>query len=88
MQTHNSPADRYQPLNSTPVLAIDTETDIHDLCDAAAQRIRASSDLLETLHCLCFKHADVKDIPSIVHALYLLVQDGSELLEVVRQRLR
>lgn len=88
MHTDNPPADRYQRLTSTPVLAIDTEADLQDLCDAAAQRIRASSDLLETLHCLCFKHADVKDIPSIVHALYLLTQDGSELLEVVRQRLR
>ncbi|MEH6352214.1 hypothetical protein [Pseudomonas sp. 3JA] len=88
MHTDNPPIDRYQRLNNTPILAIDTEANLHDLCDAAAQRIRASSDLLETLHCLCFKHADVKDIPNIVHALYLLTQDGSELLEVVRQRLR
>lgn len=88
MHTNTPPVERYQRLNSTPILAIDTEADLQDLCDAAAQRIRASSDLLETLHCLCFKHADVKDIPSIVHALYLLTQDGSQLLEVVRQRLR
>ncbi|MCG6575220.1 hypothetical protein EGM97_10960 [Pseudomonas sp. AF32] len=88
MHTSIPSCERYQSLRSTPALAIDTEADVHHLCDAAAQRIRASSDLLETLHCLCFKHADVKDIPSIVHALYLLVQDGSELLEVMRQRLR
>lgn len=88
MHADNPTANRYQRLNGTPILAIDTEADIQDLCDAAAQRIRVSSDLLETLHCLCFKHADVRDIPSIVNALYLLVQDGSEMLEVVRQRLR
>ncbi|UZE24091.1 hypothetical protein LOY67_01365 [Pseudomonas sp. B21-056] len=88
MQISHPPVEQYQRLNSTPVLVIDTEADLQHLCDAAAQRIQASSNLLETLHCLCFKHADVKDIPSIVHALYLLVQDGHELLEVVRQRLR
>jgi len=88
MHIPNPPCERYQSLRSTAVLMIDTEADVHQLCDAAAQRIRASSDLLETLHCLCFKHADVKDIPNIVHALYLLVQDGSEMLEVMRQRLR
>jgi len=88
MQVSNPPCERYQQLHSTPAVVIDTEANLQQLCDAAAQRIRASSDLLETLHCLCFKHADVKDIPSIVHALYLLVQDGSQMLEVVRHRLR
>jgi hypothetical protein len=43
--------------------------------------------LLETLYCLCFKQADVKDIPHIVNALYLLTQDGCELLEVAKQRI-
>ncbi|MGF6491313.1 hypothetical protein [Pseudomonas frederiksbergensis] len=83
--------DRYRPLktnyNETPVLIIDTQANPHEILDAAQQRIRAASDLLETLYCLCFKQADVKDIPSIVSALYLLTQDGHELLEVARQRL-
>jgi hypothetical protein len=83
--------DRYRPLktnyNETPVLIIDTHANPHEILDAAQQRIRAASDLLETLYCLCFKQADVKDIPNIVSALYLLTQDGHELLEVARQRL-
>ncbi|EXF91243.1 hypothetical protein HK44_019170 [Pseudomonas fluorescens HK44] len=83
--------NRYRPLKTsysdTPVLVIDTEANPHAILDAARQRIRASSDLLETLYCLCFKQADVKDIPNIVNALYLLTQDGSELLEVARQRM-
>ncbi|TVT81110.1 hypothetical protein [Pseudomonas sp. H3(2019)] len=83
--------NRYRPLKTsyseTPVLVIDTEAHPHAILDAARQRIRASSDLLETLYCLCFKQADVKDIPNIVNALYLLTQDGSELLEVARQRM-
>ncbi|SED47020.1 hypothetical protein [Pseudomonas migulae] len=83
--------DRYCPLKSrysdTPILVIDTEADPHEILDAARQRIRAASDLLETLYCLCFKQADASDIPNIVNALYLLTQDGNELLEIARQRL-
>ena len=83
--------ERYHPLKSsysdTPVLVIDTEADPHEILDAARQRIRAASDLLETLYCLCFKQADASDIPNIVNALYLLTQDGNELLEIARQRL-
>ena len=83
--------DRYCPLKSrysdTPVLVIDTEADPHEILDAARQRIRAASDLLETLYCLCFKQADASDIPNIVNALYLLTQDGNELLEIAHQRL-
>ena len=83
--------DRYCPLKSrysdTPVLVIDTEADSHEILDAARQRIRAASDLLETLYCLCFKQADASDIPNIVNALYLLTQDGNELLEIAHQRL-
>ena len=90
----NSPdplTDRYRPLKSsyseTPVLVIDTEADPFEILDAARQRIRAASDLLETLYCLCFKQADTSDIPNIVSALYLLTQDGNDLLDIARQRL-
>ncbi|MBV4475408.1 hypothetical protein N8H74_08835 [Pseudomonas sp. B2M1-30] len=80
---------RYRPLKSSDnaVLVIDTDASHIDLLDAAQQRIRAASDLLETLYCLCFKQADVKDIPSIVNALYLLTQDGCELLETAKQQI-
>ena len=83
--------DRYRPLKSSnsesPVLVIDTEADPLEILDAARQRIRAASDLLETLYCLCFKQADTRDIPNIVNALYLLTQDGNDLLDIARQRL-
>jgi hypothetical protein len=92
MNTRHSLTDRYRPLKTsysdTPVLVIDTEANPHEILDAAQQRIRAASDLLETLYCLCFKQADVKDIPNIVNALYLLTQDGCELLEVAKQRIK
>ncbi|EJM14837.1 MULTISPECIES: hypothetical protein [unclassified Pseudomonas] len=91
MNTFHSLTDRYRPLKTsysdTPVLLIDTEANPYEILDAARQRLRAASDLLETLYCLCFKQADVKDIPNIVTALYLLTQDGNELLEIARQRL-
>jgi hypothetical protein len=90
----NSPdplTDRYRPLKTryseTPVLVIDTEADPFEILDAARQRIHAASDLLETLYCLCFKQADTSDIPNIVSALYLLTQDGNDLLDIARQRL-
>ncbi|EJL98510.1 hypothetical protein PMI18_03929 [Pseudomonas sp. GM102] len=92
MNTFNSLTDRYCPLKTnysdTPVLVIDTEANPHEILDAAQQRIRAASDLLETLYCLCFKQADVKDIPNIVNALYLLTQDGCQLLETAKQLIK
>lgn len=81
--------NRYIPLNSgvteSAPLVIDTEANPKDILEAAVQRVRASADLLETLHCLCFKHADVQDIPHITHALYLLTQDGNDLLQVAQR---
>lgn len=80
---------RYRPLKTcyseNAVLLIDTHSSHDELLNAADQRLRAASDLLETLYCLCFKQSDVKDIPNIVNALYLLVQDGCDLLEVAKQ---
>ncbi|PAU59466.1 hypothetical protein [Pseudomonas sp. PICF141] len=58
-----------------------------DILEAALQRIRASCQLIETVHCQCFKHGDVQDIPHITHALYLLTQDGCDLLTVAQQRM-
>ncbi|ATE80231.1 MULTISPECIES: hypothetical protein [Pseudomonas] len=91
MKTFNPLTNRYRPLKTscsdTSVLVIDTDASHGDLLDAAQQRLRAASDLLETLYCLCFKQADVKDIPNIVNALYLLTQDGCELLEVAKQQI-
>jgi hypothetical protein len=92
MNTSHSLTDRYRPLKTnysdTPVLVIDTQANPHEILDAAQQRIRAASDLLETLYCLCFKQADVKDIPNIVKALYLLTQDGCQLLETAKQLIK
>ncbi|MFJ4545138.1 hypothetical protein ACIP1X_16220 [Pseudomonas sp. NPDC088885] len=84
--------DRYQPLKTCysekPVMLIDTAASHSDLLNAADQRLRAASDLLETLYCMCFKQADAKDIPHIVNALYLLVQDGCDLLQVAKLQLK
>ncbi|MCF4995487.1 hypothetical protein GIW70_10575 [Pseudomonas syringae] len=84
-------ATRYRPLESnltdTKPLVIDTEANPHDILECSVQRLRAASDLLQTLYCLCFKQADVEDIPHITHALYLLTQDGCDLLQVAQQRM-
>ena len=88
MKPPQSPLNRYRRLKTCysdkPVLVIDTEACHQDLLNAAQQRLGAANNLLETLYCLCFKQADVKDIPNIINALYLLTQDGCELLEVAK----
>ena len=92
MKTWNQlPADRYRSLESnlsdTKPLIIDTTANPQDILECAVQRLRASSDLLKTLYCLSFKQADVEDIPHITHALYLLAQDGCDLLQVAQQQM-
>ncbi|MGE8067238.1 hypothetical protein [Pseudomonas sp. NPDC089569] len=84
-------SERYLPLHTnltdSPPLIIDTQANPQDILEAALQRIRASSELLRTLHCQSFQDGDVEDIPHITHALYLLTQDGCDLLKVAQQRL-
>jgi hypothetical protein len=91
MPTLNPFPDRYRSIKSsvtdTNPMVIDTEADPQDILEAALQRVRAASQLLETLHCQCFKHGDVQDIPHITHALYLLTQDGCDLLKVAQQQM-
>lgn len=91
MPTINTFPDRYRSIKSSVTasspLVIDTEADPQDILEAALQRVRASSELLETLHIQCFKDGDVQDIPHITHALYLLTQDGCDLLKVAQQRM-
>ena len=92
MKTSNQlAADRYYSLESsltdTKPLIIDTEANPQDILECAIQRLRASIDLLKTLYCLSFKQADVEDIPHITHALYLLTQDGCDLLQVAQQQM-
>lgn len=77
--------DRYLSLKTnittTPVLFVDSYACKEDIYACAYQRLRTAADLLETLTCLNFKHADTKDTTHIVNVLYLLVQDGCDLLE-------
>ncbi len=91
MTTINALCDRYRVIKSavteTSPLVIDTQADPQDILEAALQRIRASSDLLETLHIHSFRNGDGQDIPHLTHALYLLTQDGCDLLRVAQQRL-
>ena len=80
--------DRYRQLRTnftdTHPLIIDTEASAEDIQSAAHQRIRAATDLPETFICLTFEHADLEDISHIINALYLLVQDGCDLMEAAQ----
>lgn len=88
MTKPNFPTNRYRLLRTnftdSHPLVIDTEAKAEDIQSAAHQRIRAATDLLETFSCLTFEHADLKDISHIINALYLLVQDGCDLLEAAQ----
>lgn len=83
-----STVNRYRLLNTnftdTHPLLIDTEAAAEDIQSAAHQRIRAAANLLETFSCLTFEQADIKDISHITNVLYLLVQDGCDLLEAAQ----
>ncbi|MCU1777978.1 hypothetical protein NTD89_13200 [Pseudomonas sp. 14P_5.3_Bac1] len=85
MNAINPSENRYRLLRTnftnTHPLVIDTEATAEDIQSAAHQRIRAATDLLETFTCLTYEHADLKDISHIINALYLLMQDGCDLLE-------
>lgn len=74
-------------LGDAPILLIDTEADPQDILEVALQRIRAASDLLDTLHRQSFSHADIEDIAHLTRALRLLTLDGRDLLQVAQQRL-
>lgn len=91
MTTLNPFTNRFRALRShlgdAPILLIDTEANPQDILEVALQRIRAASDLLDTLHRPSFSHADVKDIPHLIGALRLLTMDGRDLLQVAQQRL-
>ena len=84
----NSTVNRYRFLTTnfteTYPLLIDTDAAAEDIQAAAHQRIRAAADLLETFPCLTYQQADIKDISHITNALYLLVQDGCDLLEAAQ----
>ncbi|MFB3306137.1 hypothetical protein [Pseudomonas sp. AMR01] len=84
----NVPGNRYRQLRTnftdTHPLVIDTKATAEDIQCAAHQRIRAATDLLETFTCLTYEHADLKDISHIINALYLLMQDGCDLLEAAQ----
>ncbi len=88
MTTLNVPTNRYRLLRTnftdTHPLVIDTEATAEDTQSAGHQRIRAATDLLEAFTCLTFEHADLKDISHIINALYLLVQDGCDLMEAAQ----
>jgi len=88
MSAINPSENRYRLLRTnftdTHPLVIDTEAATEDIQSAAHQRIRAAANLLETFSCLTFEQADLKDISHITNALYLLVQDGCDLLEAAQ----
>jgi hypothetical protein len=81
-------ADRYLPLStnfsSSPSLFIDTHADKSDLQECASIRIRAGTELLESLTCMSISNTCDEDFRRVMNAAYLLLKDGVELMGVAR----
>ncbi|MDT8907885.1 hypothetical protein G7W60_23220 [Pseudomonas fluorescens] len=77
----------YIPLQTNnpecPVLLIDSQMPTAMLVDSALIRIRAGTDLLESITSVTIKGIDDGDLYRFTNAAYLLLREGSDLLEVV-----
>jgi len=81
---------QYIPLQTnssdSPVLLIDSHLPTAKLLDCALNRIKAGTDLLESITSVTIKGIDDGDLYRFTSAAYLLLREGSALLEVVRRR--
>lgn len=80
---------QYIPFNtnqpSYPVTLIDSHAPTGSVLDCAHARIKAGTDLLESLTCVTIKGIDDGDLYRLTHAAYLLLRDGVDLLDVARR---
>ncbi|WP_273828356.1 hypothetical protein [Pseudomonas sp. SBT1-2] len=81
---------KYIPLQTNfpdcPVLLIDSDAPVAHVLDCAHQRIKAGTDLLESLTSVTIKGGEDGDIYRFSNAAYLLLRDGVDLLEVARRK--
>ncbi|MBD9467280.1 hypothetical protein [Pseudomonas sp. Pdm06] len=81
----------YIPLQTNnpdcPVLLIDSQMPTAMLIDSALSRIKAGTDLLESITSVTIKGIDDGDLYRFTNAAYLLLREGSDLLEVVSRNI-
>ncbi|MGR6735223.1 hypothetical protein [Pseudomonas chlororaphis] len=80
---------KYIPLQTNfpdcPVLLIDSDAPVAHVLDCAHQRIKAGTDLLESLTSVTIKGIEDGDLYRLTNAAYLLLREGVDLLEVARR---
>ncbi|UUQ67409.1 hypothetical protein NLK61_12495 [Pseudomonas fuscovaginae UPB0736] len=74
-------------LPSQPVLLIDSHLPLVQLLDCAQQRIKAGTDLLESITSVSITGLEDNDLYRFTSAAYLLLREGAQLLEAVRGRM-
>jgi len=70
-----------------PVLLIDSHVPVTQLLECAQQRIKAGTDLLESITSVSITCLEDNDLYRFTSAAYLLLREGADLLEVVRRRI-
>ncbi|KAA5836504.1 hypothetical protein F2A38_28965 [Pseudomonas chlororaphis] len=68
----------------SPVLLINPDASLVDLQASASLRLNAARNLLQTLSCTTLLHADEGDLGRVTQALYLLLDDGCDVLQAAQ----
>lgn len=80
---------QYLPFNTNhpdcQVTLIDSHAPVASVLDCAHARIKAGTDLLESLTSVTIKGIEDGDLYRLTHAAYLLLREGVDLLEVARR---
>ncbi|MGY2197564.1 hypothetical protein [Pseudomonas gingeri] len=74
-------------LPNQSVLLIDSHVPVMQLLDCAQQRIKAGTDLLESITSVSITGLEDNDLYRFTSAAYLLLREGADLLEVVSRRI-
>jgi len=70
-----------------PVLLIDSLVPLAQLLECAQQRIKAGTDLLESITSVSITGLEDNDLYRFTSGAYLLFREGMDLPEVVRRRI-
>jgi len=68
----------------SPVLLINPDASLIDLHVSASLRLNAARNLLQTLSCGGLLHADEADLGYVAQALYVLLDDGCDVLQAAQ----
>ncbi|NBA94046.1 hypothetical protein [Pseudomonas sp. R5(2019)] len=76
-----------EPTSVTPVMLINPDASLQDLLAYTDLRIKTTKELMISLSCLNTSAMECRDVSAVADVAYLLLQDGSEVLDAARWRL-